>query len=242
MFTGIEDDMSDLTDLLEAESSMADASSPAKMMCKEEPGPSPTKSLEQSPGPSPLKAGFSLVGALAAAAAAAAANSSSASRASREKKLMEETLADASDGAAPGVNSKKGRKPFACNVCGIQYQDMPSCGKQCHVHKNDVAALGSQLKKKAISTDSTPEDVDNSKKFEEWKKTAGPPPTEFSKEVLLFSASCPTKGQGIGRDPYCSFRKQEKHTSKTESKKGVHCSMMHHIFPLVPLPDLNLVG
>jgi hypothetical protein len=211
--------MNDLHDLLEDEAA-ADVSSPVKQVCKEELGPSPLKSLASSPA----KAGFSLSGALAAAAAA----SSASKRKNSPEEEMDKALADPEAAiAAPSANSKK-RKPFACNVCGIQYQDMPACGKQCHVHKNDVAALTVQLKKKAISGDAIPEDLENLKKFEEWKKTAGPPPTDFSKEVMLFSASCPSKGQGIGRDPYCSFRKQEKHTSKTETKKAVKCILMHY--------------
>jgi hypothetical protein len=78
---------------------------------------------------------------------------------------------------APGKNTPKGkaanRKGYACRVCGIQYEEMPSTGKECVAHKKDAAALLDQLKKRANLKDAAQQDNDNFAKFEKMKKEAG---------------------------------------------------------------------
>ena len=208
-------------------SAVGGASSPCKVgdKVKEEIAPSPMKDLMASPSKLPvsLAARFAVVPKTSNKRKADEALGPTA----HDKDDEQEHEGDDSKPTPNSKGAKKARKPYPCRVCGVTYQDMPACGKECHLHKNDVAALGAQLRKKSLAPDATQETKDDWEKFQELKKTAGLPPSEFSREVLAFSAASPSRGQGVERDSYTAFRKNEKHVSKTETQKKVTCVMMH---------------
>ena len=142
--------------------------------------------------------------------------------------------ADASTTAetrSQGKLEKKGKRATEtknkCRVCGLSFEDMPRNGKECYEHQQDAAGLQKDLEAKAKRDPGNPQTKADLQWFKEQRKTAGPPPSPYSKEVLAFSQACPSRGAGKARACYNQFRQMEETVAQQEAKVGVRAVKMH---------------
>ena len=157
---------------------------------------------------------------------AADASTTAEEKGDEESSVAPKSTLSSAAGAASKKDGKK-VKDQSCRVCGLTFADMPRNGKECYAHQQDAAGLQKDLENKVKASPSDNKAKENLGWFKDQRKSAGPPPSEYSKEVLTYSQNCPSRGAGKARAGYNQFRQMEETVAGQEANVGVRAIKMH---------------